>query len=403
MRRGRTSRTLLAVLLLAGAGLVAPAAGADPGRGVDRPSTESGGSDWRQFAVGFSHTCGIRTTGRLYCWGDDLEGQLGDGGASTDRSTPGQVAGNITNWATVTAGRFHTCARRATGRLYCWGRGSEGQLGNPGGSLSTPVEVAGASTNWSTIVAGDFHTCGRRTTGRLYCWGFDSSGQLGDGGTNTNQNTPVEVAGGVTTWTSVSGGRNHTCGRRTTGRLYCWGLDSDGQLGDGGTNTDRGAPVEVAGGVTTWAAVAAGEVHTCGRRTTGRLYCWGNDDFGRLGDGGEATNQDTPVQISGGATNWAVLDVGTDHTCARRATGRLYCWGRDGFGQLGDSGTNTDQGAPVEVTGGATDWAQLSVGGDHTCARITSGRLYCWGRDSNGELGDGGANADRIEPTPVRP
>ena len=117
--------------------------------------------------------------------------------------------------------------------------------------------------------------------------------------------------------------------------------------------------------MTTWTSATAGEFHTCARRSTGRLYCWGNDDFGRLGNGGGIDDQSSPVQVAGSATNWAGVDIGIDHTCARTTARRLFCWGRDTNGQLGDSGTNTDQGVPVQVPGGATDWASVSAGGDH--------------------------------------
>lgn len=156
---------------------------------------EVGTADWRTVSVGGYHSCGIRLTGRLYCWGSDSKGQLGNGGANTDQPTPVQVAGGATNWTQVTAGDNHTCARRATGRLYCWGADGGGQLGDGGANLGqpTPTEVAGSLTDWTHVEAGGIHTCARRATKRLYCWGFDGNGRLGDGGANTSQPTPVEV------------------------------------------------------------------------------------------------------------------------------------------------------------------------------------------------------------------
>lgn len=150
-------------------------------------------------------------------------------------------------------------------------------------------------------------------------------------------------------WRRVDAGRLHTCGIRTDGRLYCWGWDRHGQLGDGGTNTDQPTPVQVAGNRTDWATVAAGSYHTCARRTNGRLFCWGRDAAGQLGDGGTNTRQPAPVQVAGNRTDWGAVTAGNSHTCARRTTGRLFCWGDDGDGQLGDGGTNTSQPSPVEV------------------------------------------------------
>jgi len=330
----------------AGAGEVTAAGG-----GGTAGSAESGSSDWRQVSAGGFHTCGIRTSGRLYCWGNDGDGQLGNGGLNTNQAAPVQVAGGATNWTAVDAGREHICARRTTGRLYCWGDDGFGRLGD--GGLNTdqaaPVQVAGGATNWTAVTAGDFHTCARRTTGRLYCWGSDDAGQLGDGGLDTDQAAPVQVAGGATNWTAVTVGSEHTCARRTTGRLYCWGYDGSGQLGDGGLFTEQATPVQVAGGATNWTAVTAAGTHTCARRTTGRLYCWGNDGFGQLGDGGTNTSQAVPVQVAGGATDWTAVTAGQSHTCARITSRRLYCWGSDGSGRLGDGGTNTNQPRPAQV------------------------------------------------------
>ena len=394
---------VLASLALAGAGLSAaePASAARTGSGSAVVQTTVG---WRQVDAGRHHTCAIRTDGRLYCWGWGNYGQLGYGG-NADQPEPVQVAGNRTDWATVAAGSYHTCARRTNGRLYCWGYDGDGQLGNGSAttdSQPTPVQVAGNRTDWATVTAGEGHTCARRTDRRLYCWGDDWAGQIGDGGTNTDQPAPVQVAGNLTDWASVTAGYGHTCARRTTGRLYCWGYDGSGQIGDGSGTTEQPAPAEVAGNRTDWASVAAGENHTCARRTTGRLYCWGYDGYGQLGNGsGTTDDQPTPVQITGNRTDWATVTAGSDHTCARRTDRRLYCWGDDSYGQIGDGSATNNPPTPVQVAGNRTDWATVAAGSYHTCARRTTGGLYCWGYDANGQVGDGGTNTNRSTPVQV--
>ena len=110
------------------------------------------------------------------------------------------------------------------------------------------------------------------------------------------------------------------------------------------------------------------DCHACGIRTTGRLYCWGNDDFGQVGDGGANIDRSIPVEVAGGATDWTAVDAGDFHTCARHATGRLYCWGGDAAGQLGTGAGSGDQTTPVEVSGGGTNWTAVSAGPNHTCA-----------------------------------
>ena len=271
-RHARPVRALAAVVLVLA--LSVPVSSSQGGAAA---GGESGSSDWRTVSVGGAHACGIRTNGRLYCWGSDADGRLGNGGGVVNTFTPTQVAGDVTDWSAVSAGGSHTCARRRTGQLYCWGNDTNGELGDGGANAdqSTPTEVAGGVTTWAGVSAGGGHTCARRTSGRLFCWGSDSAGQLGDGPPNANAAAPLQVAGSLTTWASVSAGNLHTCGLRTSGRLFCWGSDQLGGLGNGAPNGATSAPAQVAGNVTTWASVAAGRFSTCGRRTSGRLFCWG--------------------------------------------------------------------------------------------------------------------------------
>src|SRR5262245_55940925 len=394
-RRRRTAFVL--ALALAGTSLLPTAARASAPGG----SAEAGSSDWRQVSVGALHTCGIRTSGRLYCWGRDTYGQLGDDVTVAEKSRPVEVAGGATNWVAVSAGAEHTCGLRRTGRLYCWGADGGGQLGNglPNADQHTPVLTLGSG--WTSVAAGGSHTCGRRSSGRLFCWGYDGAGQLGDGGGGTIRSAPREVAGGATTWSNaISAGTEDTCALRTTGRLFCWGSDLRGQLGNGGTNTNSFGPTQVAGGITTWVSVAVGYEHACALRASGRLFCWGGDDSGELGNGGASTERDVPTLVAGGG-RWTRVATGNSHTCARRPSGRLSCWGWDIGGGLGDGGTNTDKGVPTAIVGGATDWTLVDGGDYHTCSRITSGRLYCWGSDLQGQLGNGPPNADHGEPVEV--
>jgi Regulator of chromosome condensation (RCC1) repeat len=391
----------VALLLVSAGWVVPPTAAGQPG--APSAPAEGGTADWRQVSTGSYHTCGIRTSGRLYCWGNDVSGQLGDGGTNTNQPVPTEVAGNATDWVAVDAGDFHTCALKSSGRLLCWGYDGFGQLGDGGTNTErpTPTEVDGHATNWTAVDTGGSHTCARKASGRLLCWGADSSGQLGDGGTNAARSIPTPVAGNATNWSRPTAGGSHTCARKTNGRLFCWGRDAQGQLGDGGTNTDRPTPTQVARNLTNWATVDAGAAHTCARKTTGRLFCWGYDGSGQLGDGGTNTNRPVPTQVAGAGTSWATVATGFAHTCARKTSGRVFCWGADFNGQLGDGGTNTNQPVPTEVAGSATDWATVDAGSSHTCARITTRRLFCWGFDGSGQLGDGGTNTNQPTPVPV--
>lgn len=358
------------------------------------PERTAPSTNWAQVDSGGGHSCARKVSGRVLCWGGNFFGELGNGGSGTgaDRTAPVAVAGDTVQWATVSAGSVHTCGVSVDAHLYCWGDNFFGTLGTGGSQQPQPlpVEVDGAHDDWSAVSAGGAHTCGLRDSGHLYCWGLDFSGQLGDGpGGDDLSPVPVEVAGGFSDWAAISAGADHTCALRESGQLYCWGRNSHGQLGDDST-VNRDAPVEVAGAATDWVAVSAGLRHTCGLEESGRLLCWGSDSRGRLGNGGATTvDQLVPSEVAGAATDWAEVSAGSSVTCARKASGRLYCWGSDADGRLGNGGANVDRARPVEVTGAVTGWQAVSVGGFHACARKATGRLFCWGRDRDGQLGNG--------------
>lgn len=308
------------------------------------------------------------------------------------------------NWRQVDAGATTTCAVSASRHLFCWGFDGDGLLGNGGGNTDSnvPVEVAGAGADWDTVSVGDLSACARRTSGRLYCWGGDQFGALGNGGGNTSSNIPAEVAGGATDWASVSTYSDTTCAVKTTGHLFCWGTDEMGVLGNGGTDTDSSMPVEVAGGASNWAAVAVGNEHVCARKTTGRLFCWGRDSDGNLGDGPSLVHRSRPSPVAGNSTKWVLVSAGYRHTCAVKTTGRVYCWGWDWRGTLGTPGQDDfNRPVPTEVVGATADWSSVTGGSFLTCGRRVSGRLYCWGDNTYDELGNANLPYD-FSPRPVR-
>ncbi len=392
----------MAVILALGLGVAVTTAPGSAGATADGVEG-NGTADWVAVDAGFHHTCGIRRSGRLYCWGSDRYGALGNGGENVDRQAPVQVAGGHTDWSTVSAGENLTCGTRQ-GRLYCWGRDHRGQLGDGGRYLASdrPREVAGRHTNWTRVSAGADHVCGRRAD-RLYCWGDDSRGQLGNGGPRARSDVPVQVAGAHADWGWVSAGNFHTCGRRGE-RIYCWGAGTWGQLGDGAPGGERLAPHRVTLPSTRWIFLGAGGAHTCAGRSVGGLYCWGSDVFGALGNGPPLVDAASPQLVTGAITNWRRVEGGEGGTCAQRTSGQLHCWGSDQHGALGDGSPLTDQSAPVEVAPpGAHLWDDVTHGGEHVCARTRDDRLWCWGWDAFGQLGDGGASLDAAAPSQVAP
>jgi len=368
---------------------------------IQATSVTVAGVTFTSVTAGSFHTCGLTPAGAAYCWGENGNGQLGDG-TLAPRLAPVMVAqpGGLT-FTNVTAGSFHTCGLTPARAAYCWGLNVDGRLGD--GTTTdrvTPVPVAQpAGVTFTSVTAGSFHTCGRTPAGAATCWGDNSRGQLGDG-TRTNRVTPVAVAqpAGVT-FTSVTAGSFHTCGLTPMGAATCWGDNSLGQLGDG-TTTNPVTPVAVAqpAGVT-FTSVTAGELHTCGLTPAGAAYCWGGNG-GQLGDG-TTTDRLTPVAVAQPAgVTFTSVTAGAFHTCGRTPAGATTCWGVNSRGQLGD-GTTTNRVTPVPVAQPAgVTFTSVTAGAFHTCGRTPAGAAYCWGDNSSGQLGDG-TTTDGLTPVAV--
>jgi alpha-tubulin suppressor-like RCC1 family protein len=256
---------------------------------------------------------------------------------------------------------------------------------SPTGPDSGPTlaTTATSALAFRQVSAGVQHTCGVTPDDRAYCWGVNSDGELGDG-TTTQRLTPVPVLGGLK-FRQVSAGQGHTCGVTTDNRAYCWGNNLFHQLGDG-TTTTRLTPVPVAGGLR-FRQVSVGDYHTCGwTYPDSRAYCWGFNGWGGLGDG---TNADraSPVAVAGGRV-FRQVSAGFNHTCAVTPTYEAYCWGLNDRGQLGDSTEVAFRLAPVLVAGGHR-FAQADAGLRQTCAVTSGGRAFCWGDGRQGQLGNG--------------
>ncbi len=344
-------------------------------------------------AAGLSHTCAAQLDGTIQCWGRNSNGQLGNG-TTIDSRAPVTVVG-ITTAVAVTTGGYHSCAVLLDGTARCWGSGSSGQLGNGStASRLTPVVVAGL-TDITSLSAGGYHTCASRGDGRASCWGANSNGQLGNR-TTVAVTSPAIVGGGIrsqqlTGVAEVETGRYSSCALLTSGGVRCWGLNANGQLGDG-TTTTRTAPVVVSG-MTTAVDVSVGDYHACVATGTGRARCWGWNAYGQLGDG-TTTTRTTPVEVKrsiGPDLSYRIVNVSTvaagfTHTCVRSA-GRAWCMGRNNLGQLGQPATATAkllaEETPITVT-------ELSAGGTHTCARRPGGTVVCFGDDFYGQVGEAG-------------
>jgi alpha-tubulin suppressor-like RCC1 family protein len=348
----------------------------------DMPVEVQGISDATQVAAGSQYTCAVLSGGHVDCWGRNDEGQLGNGTYSERSSTPVEVQG-ISDATQVTAGEDHACALLSGGRVDCWGRNDEGQLGN-GTTVSsdTPVEVQGVS-DATQVTAGEDHTCALLSSGRIDCWGDNEFGELGNGTDSDRSSTPVEVQG-ISDATQVAAGDGYTCALLSGGRVDCWGENAFGELGNGLSGRVSHAPVGVQG-ISDATQVTAGERYTCALLSGGRVDCWGENEFGELGDG-RTERSDTPVEVQGINDATQVM-AGSVDTCAALSDGHIDCWGENQFGDLGD-GTTERSDTPVEVQG-INDAIQVAAGGSHTCAVLSGGHIDCWGSNKTGQLGNG--------------
>lgn len=377
-------------------------------------------------ASGIFQVCGI-IDAQTWCWGHNDKGQLGTGDY-TDTTVPVRVArlaGALQGKTDklVAAGDLYACLVTTTNEVYCMGYNWAGQIGD-GTTTSRNVPTAvDTSTGLAGKVITDLITTDSTTcvvaNGDVYCWGRGTNGDLGNG-SSSNQTKPVRVAN-IGQWmgkpvTAIAGTpTGHFACAIAAGAAYCWGQNDRGQLGDR-TTTDRNAPVAVyTGGVMSGKtivdiAAAAGNPnnpaadpgtadgmrrgHACAVTSDGGLYCWGSNQYGQMGQGSTSLSvQSQPIKVNGLLSGKNVIKVATAYAtpCALTDQNQMYCWGQN-VGAVGD-GTTTDRYSPTPVVlqdpgllGKTITF--ISGGVNRNCA-VADGSTYCWGNNSEGQIGDG--------------
>ncbi len=333
--------------------------------------------------AGALHTCLLTTLGTVMCWGRNSNGQLGDG-TTADKYNPVPVTlpGAATS---VSAGGSHTCALLVSGAVYCWGLGSSGQLGSNGvATQPSPVAVSGLGSGVVAITAGGAHTCAIKTGGVAVCWGLNSSSQLGNGKV-ASASVPVAVSSLDAGVTAIAAGGAHTCAIAFDGMTLCWGANSAGQLGIGSVAA-KSEPELVPGLAQPAASMAAASGHTCAVKADGTLWCWGryNAANGYLKS---LANSLVPIKLSSGVASVA---VGSNNTCALMLNGSVVCRGHNGHGELGIGlFDGADAGYVDKVVGLAAMARSVAVGDNHGCAVLQSGDVQCWGSNLYGQVGTG--------------
>jgi alpha-tubulin suppressor-like RCC1 family protein len=387
--------------------------------------TQLGTSSWSVVSTGQTHTAAIRSDGRLFVWGFNSSGQVGDN-TTIHRSSPLQVG--TSSWISVAAGTSQTAAVRSDGTLWVWGANFFGELGqNNTIHRSSPVQVGTATAwkyvvanesnlfalgtgngnlwsiggatglniaattplfSWSKVSVGGSHSMAIRSDGTLWTWGDNTSGVLGQND-RVHRSSPVQV--GTSSWTQISAGRGSTnpfagtsFAIRSDGALFAWGLNDLGQHGLN-DSIPRSSPVQV--GTSSWIAVATHSQNIAtvlAIRNDGALFTWGDNSAGQLGLN-DLVHRSSPVQV--GTSSWTQVAAAAQNNAlgtslAIRSDGGLFTWGRNVNGELGLNDRN-HRSSPVQV--GTSSWTQLAVRG--TAAIRLDGGLFMWGLNGNGELG----------------
>ncbi len=414
--RGLRRRVL--TLALAAVGSVLPLA-------VDTPTASAADvtNVGTTVVSGFHHSCVLKSDNTVACWGRNQSFQVGVNpgnhpfDAVTDPNGPFQsvpaTVPALTNVASVSAGDEHSCALKTDGTVWCWGSNQHGQLGQPltgGGAIfpDTPnaMQVPGITTAVG-VTTGSFHSCAVLKDGTVQCWGQQSVNQVGttvatiidpDGAGPADArpvvSTPTTIAG-LANVLAIDAGAYFTCALIADGTVRCWGSNISGALGtDTALGASTGVPQTVAG-LDRINGITAGFAHACARKTSGAVLCWGANDKGQLGDGGDGpTSQPQPVVgLTSGVTS---LVAGYYHNCAVRQDGTAACWGENTHGQLGNNST-TSSNVPVTVTG-LTNASAIAPGFAHTCAVRLDQKVACWGGNQYGTVADDASPVDSLVP-----
>lgn len=364
-----------------------------------------GQNDWQSVSVGGDHSCGLKTTGTVFCWGSNRYFQVGvvradtSCGSTSARFNCAMIPVAIqqgVQFTSISAGARHTCAIDTSREAYCWGGNDLGQVNELAPlASSVPTRVQG-SLGYTQISAGYSHSCAVRTDGALFCWGANDRGQLGNGvigSVSGMQRVQINVP-----VASVSAGQGRSCARTTLGAVYCWGA----------TWTERNGGLEITRAQTTpllvpnspamsW--VSVGTFTTCGADVSGFAYCWEANPRGEMGNGTK-DGSTSPTRVSSDL-EFVQVAAGIVQSCGVVTSGAGYCWGDNTFGQLGSPpglllDSCGDQTLPCATVPtpvfGTQKFTEISTGfGSHSCGVTVRGNLYCWGLGFSGQRGDGTA------------
>lgn len=337
--------------------------------------TAEGACEWLSLDGGLLHHIALRPDGTLWGWGSGTSGQLGNGGTDTF-SVPAQI-GSASDWQMVAAGNYFSFGIKTDGTLWAWGENLYGQLGQTDILYQVvPIQV-GTDTDWVDVACGARHTLLQKSDGTLWACGENAQGQLGIGS--------FDVASGIVQvnfiddCVAMDAQGFHNLAMRSDGTIWSWGDNAYGQLGMNGV--DQGYPVQI-GMDTDWQKIVAGYYHNMAIKNDGSLWGWGNNVSSQLGEETVDLFQFEPLQI-GDQNNWSDVSCGFSHTIALRDGDNLWAWGRNQEGQLGN-GNNSDQAFPIYMGSG---WTDLFASNECSFGTDTDNYRMAWGVNDSGQLG----------------
>ena len=329
-------------------------------------------------------TCAKRSDGKLWCWGSNTSGELGDGTQSLGRSTPAPVSSALVGEIGQFSASDHTCSRQKDGRVWCWGANGTGQVGD--GTTTAryaPVPVTALGNQVAKVSAtGLLGTCALKMDGTAWCWGYNPV--YGVSFTQFDR-TPVPITALGNQVIDIKTGAYVFCALKMDGTLWCWGDNYFGQLGLGDTAT-RTTPVQVAALGDQVVDLRLDGGATCALKADGSMWCWGYNGNGQLGVG-DTLKRTLPTQVIALGTQVVGMATGTSHTCALKADKTVWCWGSNTYGQLGNA-SDIQRTSPVQVVlPGPVK--SISAGAYHNQALLENGAVFTWGQNSQGSLGTG--------------
>ena len=349
-------------------------------------------------AAGAYHTVALDRAGRVWTWGNNERGQLGDGGTE-NRPVPGQLnfTGNLA-LISIAAGNYHTVALDENGYVWTWGANEYGQLGD--GSTSdriTPVRINLA--NITAVAIGAYHTVALDRAGRVWTWGNNEHGQLGNGSAGENVKNLIPRRINLASIEKITAGGWHTVVLDEKHRVWAWGGNWYGQLGNGSI-VSKSIPRRV--NLPCIKQVVAGNEHTVALDTRGQVWTWGDNEHGQLGGGTSGLGAYRPLPAPINLTSIEEITAGSAHTAVLDRNGRLWIWGNNWYGQLGNgnSGLGRHNSLPQQLFFAAT--SAIATGEWHTVALDKEGYLWSWGSNKHGQLGDGSIGEGIYKSVPQR-